>query len=55
VLSEANSASVSEQGAGTDKPLIVEPNFREAYLALKAGAASFQAPNGVYVLKNQKI
>ena len=50
-VSEANSASVSEHGAGTNKPLIVEPNFREAYLALKAGKKSFQAPNGVYELR----
>ncbi|MBS3121362.1 hypothetical protein J4434_00575 [Candidatus Woesearchaeota archaeon] len=40
-------ASVSEPNTGTDKPLIVEPSFREAYLALRAGAASFQAPNGL--------
>jgi len=50
-VSEANSASVSEPNTGTDKPLIVAPSFREAYLALKAGAASFQAPNGVYELR----
>ena len=35
---------------GIDKPLIVDPSLKKAYLALKVGAESFSAPNGIYKL-----